>query len=496
MVLSLKRIVLPLLTGVLLTNTVQAAKMASYCSSEEGSSKIEGINIEKRFPIASVSKLFTTYWALSLRSENYQFKTSIHVTPAENGKFDIHLQGSRDPFFGKESFHYLISALNKMNITKIRKLTFDEDFKFIWNVNAPKTMWVIDYTPDSPSPAMVADQLKNRSLHRSLLDGYSQTRALAQERKHVALVPAPKFSVEKIEFLQKSQFVSTQKTAVYQFKSAQLMQLLKQMNKTSNNHAANQIFESLGGAVAFNKFIQKDLSTQDSPITEQNIRFLNGSGDNFRIVSGQDEYNEASCGAIINMLKHLKARVERKNLTTLQDIIAVVGGDTSYKDSTNTLGYLENKDTKNAVLAKTGTVNSAITLGGMLSTKDGNVFFYFSESIQGRDARRISNDQRIARAKIKLELAKLTKKYKGTTTFDYREAKFLSFDGTSDIISNASTPSDHNFKLRLSDNLDLENPENNTDNPSNLTSTEDNEQSIRETTNTYPEEELSEAGDF
>ena len=145
-----------------------AAALESFCHSLAHVEKnkpsqdtyIQGQDIDDVLPIASVTKIVTSWWALSAKGKDYRFTTLVHVAENEDHSFNIHLQGARDPFFGKETLHFLISELNRNNITKIKKLTFDENFKFFWNVTSGKIA-TGEYTLDAPRPRLVLALLKN-----------------------------------------------------------------------------------------------------------------------------------------------------------------------------------------------------------------------------------------------------------------------------------------------------------------------------------------------
>ena len=120
--------------------TAQASSLAAFCTLKDGdgpdTAKIEQFNADKRLPIASVSKVMTGWYIVASKGANYRIPTSFHVTPVENDLYDIHIQGARDPYFGHESLQFAISELNKLGIKKVRRLSFDENFKFFWSVTS------------------------------------------------------------------------------------------------------------------------------------------------------------------------------------------------------------------------------------------------------------------------------------------------------------------------------------------------------------------------
>ena len=99
---------------------------------DQAGAKVEGQNIDKLVEIASVSKIFTAYWALKMLGPNYRFQTLVIIKPVENDNesFDVHLRGGYDPLFNAWQMQYLIAELNRLSVKKIRTLSFDERFKF------------------------------------------------------------------------------------------------------------------------------------------------------------------------------------------------------------------------------------------------------------------------------------------------------------------------------------------------------------------------------
>ncbi len=397
-----------------------ASHPASYCSLEgdETKGQIEGVHTEDRLPIGSVSKLVTTYWALSVMKSNYRFPTRIFISPIpgqSTSTVDLHFEGSRDPYFGKESLHYLISELNKMKIYKIRELSFDHNFKFFWNVSGGPTMTPGTnkvetgyYGPDAPTADQVTTELKK--YRRNLAFGYGNTRAYLQ-KSNIELIPNGKLSVETVKYVPAEEFQAPENSVVRMIYSSPIVNLLKEMNRNSNNHAANQIFEHLGGAAKFQEFINGDGFSNDE------ILFVNGHGNRKDIDATESVYNEASCATIVKVMSRLRKKLLTYKMD-MDDVLAVPG-----LDQHSTLGAYQNKPYADSMAAKTGTVGPAVTLAGMLQSKDGPVFFMYNMSTEGT-----RRDWSRARKAIAVQLTNLTKKFTGGTPFDSQRVKFVGFD--------------------------------------------------------------------
>jgi D-alanyl-D-alanine carboxypeptidase/D-alanyl-D-alanine-endopeptidase (penicillin-binding protein 4) len=422
--LGLKLIqILGLFLGILLTGGLaRAAHPASSCylDGQNPNAQIEGEQIDLRLPLGSVSKLVTTYWALSVLKPTFRFGTRIYITPIatkdkNHQTVDIHFEGSRDPYIGKESLHYLISELNKRKIFKIRNLTFDDNFKFFWNVGGGpmltrrhQSVETGYFGPNDPSNTEVGAEL--RRYKSNLGFGYEKTREYLK-KFNIDLIPGAKVSVQTVKYVSASDYHPDDGTFVRLIYSSPLLMLLREMNRTSNNHAANQIFEHLGGAEKFREFIQQD------GFTENDILFVNGHGNRKDLPDQTSIYNEASCKTIVTIMSRL-----RKKLTFLKmdldEVLPVPGADEK-----STLGAYKDSTYADSVAAKTGTVGPAVTLAGMLKTKNGPVYFMFNMSTEGTQ-----KDWSKARKTIASELIALTQKFNGGMPFDTQQVKFLAFD--------------------------------------------------------------------
>lgn len=398
-----------------------AARIQSSCRMKAGDLKsITGSSINDRLPIASVSKVMTSWWIISSRGLRYRFETKFRVTPLEDGRYDVHIEGSRDPYFGKESLHFAISELNRYGVKNIRRLTFDENFKFFCDITSSGVAQGF-YTPRSPVPSRVLSELKSM---KSLTDGYDATYKRASARK-IAMLKEPVFVTEEISFKSQADALELETSAAtLVMHSAPLQVLLKEMNRNSNNHAANQIFEHLGGAEAFQAHALAALG-----LDETDLRFLNGSGDRVDLPTGK-AYNEATCGATLKIIDSLKTLLSKEN-RSLEHVLAVIGRDTS---STPHKLY-NNSLTAGSVMAKTGTVNPSVTLGGLAHTKTGPYIFMFNAKTTG------GSDWSSGRNLIRTNLLSMMRALGGGKPFQYSTpASFLSFDAHSRFASQVFIP--------------------------------------------------------
>ncbi|MFN7728387.1 MAG: D-alanyl-D-alanine carboxypeptidase [Bdellovibrio sp.] len=405
-------LVLLLIANVAMASDLRAA---CYLQDQEGE-EVHGVNLDRRLEIASVSKVMTAYWAIKKLGVDARFTTAIHIKKVDDDLYDVHFQGSRDPYTGRDMLQYVVGELNRLGITKVRRLTFDEKFKFLADVRGVAAG---HFTPHTPDADTVMRQI--RSVISSLSTGYPSLQARAQEVHNMQLPRAIKLTAIDISLLESSNFDAREFDSAYLYRSANMQIVLKEMNRNSNNHAANQIFESLGGAEAFARFIKADLG-----LDEGDIRFINGSGDRHDVPDGQPLYNEASCRSIIKVLVALRTEL-RKTDRYLQDVMAVAGSDAEGERSTVTALY-NNDETGGALIAKTGTVNPSISLAGLVSTEEGRVYFGSIYSADGT-----ASSWHGARGQIRAQVVKLFQKFGGRRKLDYKAVPYFAFDRSSGL---------------------------------------------------------------
>lgn len=388
-----------------------------YLASQSTSHSVEGTNAQERYELASVSKIVTAFWALDVLGPDYRFKTRVDITPVDSATktFDVHIWGGWDPYFGRESTHFLMSELSRVGARNIRNLTFDESFTIFWAVREKPT-WSIE-----PSASDIVSVLRQKLSKTGGEYNSTRQRALKQQ---IPMEQSPRLKIGKILFLKKADYVVSPQVMTFYIQSAPLHSYLKEMNRNSNNHVADHIFRYLGGANEFQTYIKTRLD-----LDIENIRFLNGSGDKYLISddSGKQQkiYNEASCEAIIQVLSATR-EVLQKYHYDLQHVMAVSGID----ESSTLGGRYSGEQTSGAVVAKTGSVDPAITLAGIINTEQGPVYFGILYKTKG------PGDWATARNKIRTDVTELFGRFGGKEAItDYSGSNFLPFDRESALRS-------------------------------------------------------------
>lgn len=416
--LKLKMLYVTLSTMVAASSASAKMYVNSMCTMKADSSGrvIEGDSKkDEKFPLASISKVVTALWAIEKLGPDYRFPTKLHVTKAGSNAYDVHIEGSRDPIFGRNASYFLISELNKQNIdiTKIENLTFDENFLLDWlSEESPRIGGNTPYYDTlAKQTAAVRNSLINdfsSSLKKSM---YSALKAKAA-KIGVTMVANPSISVRRVEFQPKNSFKPTPETRVYTYHSAPLHTILKRMNNQSNNYIADHLYWNLGGTTEFNKYIKEALS-----VGQDEIEFYLGSGNNANYIldPNRNIYNEATCETMIKAMYRMTNLLEKMGLK-LSHVMAVAGID----DASTVARYTGNfVDT---TVAKTGSVNKAKTLAGTVSTKNGTIYFAVLMHTDGR------SDWGSANAAIKSKVNKLIVDNGGPQRIHYSELLPLAFD--------------------------------------------------------------------
>lgn len=401
----------------LVSAQAHASSMKAGCYLQDGSGQdVEGVNVDKRYEIASVSKVMTAYWALKKIGYHGRYTTSFYVKNVSKDLYDVHIVGSRDPYTGREWLQFVAGELNKIGISSIRNLTYDEKFKFLSDVRGKSAAQGF-FTTSEPDSDRVMRELRHAV--SNLKRNYPDLVARAKAGANLALPKSVSLKVEDIRFRSRADFSPADYTSAYTSVSAPLHAVLKEMNRNSNNHAANQIFESLGGASAFQDFIKADLG-----LGTDSIRFVNGSGDRKDLEGGGKMYNEATCRAIVRIVRALRHEL-KKSRKGLEDVMALAGDDARGEPSTTTALY-DNDATHEALVAKTGTVNPAVSLAGMISTEEGDIYFGYVYGTKGT-----ASDWRDGRNKIRTQVVKLFSLFGGREAIEFKPVRFLPFDSSS-----------------------------------------------------------------
>jgi serine-type D-Ala-D-Ala carboxypeptidase/endopeptidase (penicillin-binding protein 4) len=416
----MKRII-PIISLILYFSTqALGAALDSYCVYSKSERKFNGKDMAEVLPIASVSKIFTTQWAIAKLGPNFRFTTEFTIAPDAKIKdaWTVHIKGAHHPYFDKMSMHTLVAELNRMKIYHISVLSFDENVDFLWDAKggfAATLEMTKKYPADYPTPTDVLETFKAKAPFTG--DEYYANYKRATAKGFKNLIPNPKMKVDNIKLISASSFAKPKGAIVKKMYSAPLTDILREMNRNSNNHAANQIFEFLGGEKAFNK-IKKNLLR----LNPNEVFIVNGSGGPKRFAPDYSEdnkiYNKANCIAVVKSMAYINTYLSHPNINlNLQSVLPVAGEETA-----NSLdGSYNHNDLDRVLIGKTGTANQAVTLAGFVKAHVGDIYFYYNMAITkkctGATWKAILNCRKAARREgriqIKAKVTELIKKHYG-----------------------------------------------------------------------------------
>ncbi|MEI6332634.1 MAG: D-alanyl-D-alanine carboxypeptidase [Pseudanabaena sp. ELA645] len=285
-------------------------------------------------PSASVTKVATTLVALETFNPDHRFTTLIkYVGSIKNGVLqgDLIIQGGEDPFFVWEEAIVIGNLLTSKGIKRVSgNLVITGKF----------------YMNFESSPRLAGDLFK-QGLNSDHWTGDSET----QYRSLAANTPRPKITIDgEVKVLPTSP--NGAKLLIHH-DSFPLAELLKKMNRFSNNIMADMFAESVGGAAVVS---QKAADLAGVPRNE--VQFVNGSG--------LGEANRMSPRAAVGMFLAIARYLKPYNMT-IADVFTVIGKDE---------GILDERKLPKLAVIKSGSLNTVSTLAGALPTqKQGLVWF-------------------------------------------------------------------------------------------------------------------------
>ncbi|MBY0554524.1 D-alanyl-D-alanine carboxypeptidase [bacterium] len=349
-------------------------QLNTQCQKNESNGNVSGVNSNELFTIASVSKVFTTHWAVAKLSPKYRFQNKIHITPISKNIYDVHIEGDKFPYFDRIMFQFLAGELNKLGVKQINFLTYDENFEYASIVRTNKKL-AHQYNDQDEKEIMQEMRKDVTTINANMVT--LSARALALEK--MIIPKSVSLTVGDIHFLAKKNFQPAGNTTSYLFESSELFRTLKEMNRNSHNFAADKIYEKLSEVENYRDFLMTRIK-----VTPAEISFFNGSG--YPIENSEGKfYNKASCQAVVEMMHDL-----RKTLTMMQfnfqDVMAVAGKDAESDGASTVSQIYGNQLTSGALIAKTGTVADTITLAGLIITNEENIFFHTSYRYNGTDS--------------------------------------------------------------------------------------------------------------
>lgn len=286
-------------------------------------------------PAASVTKVATTLAALDSFGPDHRFVTLISATgPIYEGVLqgDLVVRGGEDPFFVWEDAIALGNLLNQLGIRRV----------------AGNLIIVGEFYMNFEIGKLTSGKLLQQALNYQNWSAEVET----QYRTLPPDTPRPQVIINGgVQFDQKNPANAQTLVRHYSFP---LAELLKKMNRYSNNLMADMLANTVGGAS------QVALKAADrAGVPRGEIKLVNGSG--------LGVANQISPRAAVAMFLAIERYLQPHNMT-VADLFAIVGQDEGILDTRPRIPQL--------AVVKSGSLNNVSTLAGALPTREqGTVWF-------------------------------------------------------------------------------------------------------------------------
>ncbi len=355
----------------------------SYCEVLSSDKKsYSGYRDQRLYPLASLSKVITTAWALKKLGPDHIIESTWYLKPVNEqaGIFDAYLKTNYDPVFNIEKILYSLSLMQSAGVYQIRDLVIDETTRiYLSALTQPHIE--LDQVPISSSESAQNLQLILNSENWSTQTQDAKQRLLgwATKNKKNVRVPA-QFSVRSVQVRSSDKIAIGEYTKQINLKSSSLLKYLKNLNVFSNNYISDSLFWYLGGVNDFQKFQSNELQ-----LNSKELRLFTGSGlaDSS---SGVRKDNVCTCAAMLKVLNYIDVLAQKNGLNL---------GHFLYNPSEDLNGTFEsNLNFTNQVVIKTGRLfeNPALNVAGIASTEKGSLYFSFlGHDFSAEDAKDIES---------------------------------------------------------------------------------------------------------
>ncbi len=333
-------------------------------------------NHENSMIPASNTKLFTTATALSIMGGNFHLATKLLTDDSDltdgiiNG--NLYIKGYGNSLFTEKDLLSFVDSLKRIGIREVTGHIIGDDTYF--DERYTRDDWITDERANVHLPAVSALVLnRNRALAERTVryrrHGRIRRRKIRYYKNisnppvYIANILRNKLIVNGIK-VKKSSIKGTAPAKVKEITESYILlkNLIKEINKHSDNYLAECLFKTIG-AVATGKQGNSFYSTQtilrfiqDNGIYSKGTSVVDGSG--------ISRFDQITVGAIVGLLQKMYF-----NLNLFEDFynsLSIAGVD----------GTLEHRMRKTAAEnnfhGKTGTLNGVSSLSGYVKTKSGD----------------------------------------------------------------------------------------------------------------------------
>lgn len=341
----------------------------SYCESVNGAeNQYNGFRDQSLYPLASVSKVFLSAFALDVLGADFKFQNQWYFKKTNQaGIYDVYFKANYDPVLNIEKMLYAQALLRQKGVQGIRQLIIDESTRVYLSVlNNP-------HIELEQVPVGIEQSIDNLMLifnSKNWRDQAQIARSNLQiflNSKGIKLSVPNSFSVQQVIYQPSKNIKTKDYSDLINIKSSLLLKYLKDINVNSNNYISDALFYYLGGAKAFKKFQNDRLR-----INDQDLRFYTGSG-LAQTLTGTRTDNGGTCVSVLKVLKFIDG-LSKQSYFNLGQLLLTAGYDNGTYEPTQAINF--NK----SVVVKTGRLYdvSALNLAGTVKLKDDrNLYFAY-----------------------------------------------------------------------------------------------------------------------
>lgn len=303
---------------------------------------------------ASTTKLFTTATALTKLGTDFQFETTLYTDRNTESDLsnNIYLKGKGDPLLRIDDIEELVNGLVKLGINSIKGDIIVDESYFDSVREGPGWMW--DDKPFHLSALSIRSiEPENYMGSRAIACGHILKKVLLDKGIHIG---GKVISGE----------VASKAIIVSQHLSLRLEDIIKLMNKPSDNWIAEFLFKTIGAEVkgapgtwkkgreAITEFLVEIL---DEPYS---YRFVDGSG--------LSRYNLTSTELLTQLLIYMHNQFE--TMPEFLSSLPIAGVDGTLRNR------MQGMYAEKILRAKTGTLSGVSALAGYTVTTEGEVLAF------------------------------------------------------------------------------------------------------------------------
>ncbi len=350
----------------LISEIPASTKMAILIYNPLTQDTLVSINHTESMIPASNTKLFTTATALELMGGDYPISTKILSDDDDisDGTLDgnIYIKGFGNPTFTSEDMDNLVNQLYQSGLRKVTGNVVGDDTYFD-NVYS-RDDWISEERANvklPPISALVID--RNRTIVKKKRRGRYRNYFVNVENPPLFVAQKFKEKLASYGMEVKGKPISgmtDENAKLLVDSSIELRELLKEINKSSDNFYAECLFKTLGSAYSGqqgNSFFSTQAILkyiEDNSIYSEGTKIVDGSG--------ISRFDQVTAGALVGLLEKVYFNI--KQFDDFFNSLSIAGVDGTLKRR------MIGTPAENNFRGKTGTLNGVSSLAGYITTAD------------------------------------------------------------------------------------------------------------------------------